>query len=170
MDETQVALSVQTTKRKLRLEYYEREIEKRGSAFTAILRELRDDPLKPYLATHGSLSDYLQERWKMTARRQHQLMAAQSVREQVADEAPELADIAKNMKEGPLRELVTTPPEKRVAVLRTAVADKSGKLTNRVIKQAKARIIEPTIPNPMPSKVNAEPAVCPHCNGTGMTP
>ena len=141
MEKDEIEARVLNAKRKPRLEWYEREIEKRGKAFADILRELRDDPLKPYLATHNSLAHYLEDRWDMTPRRQQQLTAAENVKQILADAAPDLAPIVQNMKEGQVRELAKVPEAERPAVLRAAIADPKGKLTSTVIKQAKAKII-----------------------------
>jgi len=174
MSPDQFTYQVELTTRKNRLAWYEREIEKRGSAFTAILRELRDDPLKPYLATHGSLAEYLEDRWGMTPRRQNQLMAAQNVREQIASEDPEIAGVVMNMKEGPIRELSSgVPKEKRAQVLRDAMkSSKKGRITAIEIKQAKARVVDPKpVEDPvldeevLPKAANVEPVKCPHCGG-----
>lgn len=157
MDSDEIAASLTLTNRKNRLEWYEREIEKRGKAFADILRELRDDKLKPYLATHNSLSEYLQDRWNMTQRRQQQLMAAQSVRDQLAIEDPEIAPVVERMKEGPIREIAAAPKEKRLAILRAAIEQPGTKITAKTIKQAKARIIS-TQPNLAISDAPAPPA------------
>lgn len=142
MEKDEIEARVLNAKRKPRLEWYEREIEKRGKAFADILRELRDDPLKPYLATHDSLAHYLEDRWSMTPRRQQQLTAAENVKQMLSDAAPDLAPIVQNMKEGQVRELAKVPEPERPAVLRAAIADPKGKLTGTVIKRAHAKVID----------------------------
>jgi len=154
MEKDELEARILNAKRKPRLEWYEREIEKRGKAFADILRELRDDPLKPYLATHSSLAHYLEDRWDMTPRRQQQLTAAENVKQMLADAAPDLAPIVRNMKEGQVRELAKVPEPERPAVLRAAIADSAGKLTSTVIKRAKARIIDAATGQPEPEQLH----------------
>ena len=52
-------------------------------------------------------------------------MAAQNVRDQLAIEDEEIAPIVQRMKEGPVRELAAAPAEKRLEVLKKAIADDS---------------------------------------------
>ena len=158
MEKDELEARILNAKRIPRLEWYEREIEKRFKSFADIWSELRDDPLKPYLATHSSLTHYLEDRWGMTDRRQQQLAAAATVKQLLADAAPDLAHIVRNMKEGQVRELAKVPEAERPAVLRAAIADPKGKLTSTVIKQAKARVVGTTTNLPMhiPIKASTE--------------
>ncbi len=140
MESLEIEERALNARRKPRLEYYEREIEKRGKDFSNILRELRDDPLKPYLFTHKNLEEYLEDRWGMTARRQQQLLKAKTVREQLAEEMPEHADAILGMNEGTTRELGTAPKEQRAAIFKAAIED-TPKPQAKTMKAAKARVV-----------------------------
>ncbi len=76
MDSEQIALSIITSRRRNKLDWYEREIEKRGKSYVQIFRELHEDKDKPYLAGHESFDAYCLDRWGLTARRVRQVMAA----------------------------------------------------------------------------------------------
>jgi hypothetical protein len=166
METNEITNRVQDANRKIRLDWYEGEIEKRGKLLATIFVELAADPLKPYLLTHANFEEYCRERWSMSPRRIQQLRKGESVKALLAAEAPDLAPIIKSMPEGQVRELATAPPEKREEVLREAI--KAPKLNSRTIKQAKARVVtpEPTFEDESP----AEKTPCPHCNGTGYAP
>lgn len=134
----------------------------------SLLRQLRDDPLKPWLSSHGSLEQYLLDRWGISARRQQQLLSAEDARMLLAEEAPDLAETVNLMPEGQMRVLVQTPPTRRVEVLREAVAIQAadGKRTRvrgvvpaSTIKRAKAKVIDGVIVEPPAKK-------CPHCGGS----
>jgi len=154
METDELEARILNAKRKPRLEWYEREIEKRFKSFADIWRELRDDPLKPYLATHSSLAHYMEDRWGMTDRRQQQLAAAATVKQLLSDAAPDLAPIVQNMKEGQVRELAKVPEPERPAVLRAALTDPKGKLTGPVIKRAHAKVIDAATGQPEPEQLH----------------
>lgn len=158
MTSEEIAVSLEKTKRANRLKWYEEEITKRGKNLAAIFKELRDDPIKPWSDTYPSYEIYCETVWGMTPRRIQQLAAGESVKALLASEAPDLAPILEKMPEGQLRELATTPAEKRQDVLRAATATPS-KLTAKKIKAAKARIIDPATGDPEPE----EPKCCPTC-------
>lgn len=159
--------SIETSKRKLRMAWYEEKMMKATNQVVSLLREMRDDPLKPWLASHGSLEQYLQDRWGISVRRQQQLFSAEDTRLLLSEEAPDLAETVKAMPERQMRELVQTPPDRRVEVLREAVSIQAaeGKRTRirgvvpaSTIKRAKAKVIDGVIVEPSAKK-------CPHCGG-----
>lgn len=163
MEAIEIADRALTARRKIKLEWYERELMKTLTSLASMFRQLRDDPEKPYLATHNSFEEYCLEKWKMTSRRTQQLIAADDLRLLLVDSAPtELRGTINGMHEGQLRELITTPEEKRVEVIREAIAmpEKPGKITAAKIKIAKARIVEGVTRGPA-LKVKA--GRCPHC-------
>lgn len=149
-------IMIDDAKRKLRLAWYEGEIEKRGRAFASILRELRDDPNQPWLATHDTLDDYLRERWGITARRQRQLLTAETVRQQIAEDDDEAGQIAAALPERAIREIARIERPDRASTVKRAAA--SGRPTAKAIRQAiEAEIAEI---HPAPGKT------CPHCGKT----
>lgn len=163
MEELEIADRALAGRRRQRLEYYEREIKSRTALLVLIWKELRDDALQPYLATHDSLEHYLIDRWRMTPRRLQQLAAGEVIRAELAAEAtPDLAPVVENLKEGVLREVKNTPPAQRMEVIAAAVRT-PGRVTASKIKQARARLVEPA------SESDREPAspaarCCPHCH------
>lgn len=144
--ETPLAERIENTRRKQTLEYYEREITKAGNALAGVFRRLRDDREKPWLCEYESFEDYCLKRWNMTPRRQQQIMAAESVRDQLAGVA-ETAGIAPMLNERQLREIKGIEPEHRPAVIEAAKAI-SKRMPTRAIKQARARVIEGEIVTP----------------------
>ncbi len=160
-----LAESIYQTHQQNRLNWYEEQIRKQTRSLAAIFIELRKDGLQPWKAGgHESYEDYCREVWGMSPRRLQQIAAGESVKALLSLEAPDLAPVIKKMPEGQVRELVATPPENRLAVLRETIS-RVGKMTARKIKQAKARVIEPEAPAPA---APLEPAVdkCPGGNGT----
>lgn len=163
MDSQEIAIRTENARKKQRLDWYEDEIKKRAKSLASILVQLRDDRDKPYLLTHKSWEDYCLDRWNMTPRRTLQMTDAENVREQLSA-IPETAEIATQLNERQLRELVPVVPEKRAEILSHAVANAGPRgLTARKIKASKVRIIEP-------EKAAKEPTKCPHCHGTGILP
>jgi len=159
-----LAASIEATKRQNRLKWYEDEITKRGKSLAAIFIELRDDPLKPWKLAHDTFDAYCAERWGLTQRRMQQLAAGESVKALLATEAPDMAETVSAMPEGQIRALASVAPEKRIEVLKTAVAS-TRKLTAKTIKQAKAIVIDihPATGEPTEPKL---PERCPHCGQT----
>lgn len=152
MTEIEIRERVINGQRRLRLEYYEREIKSRTALLVLIWKELRDDPMQPYLATHDSLESYLVDRWHMTTRRLQQVAAGEVIRAELAAEAtPEIAPVVQRMNEGVLREIKALPPAQRMPVIAEAVR-LPGKVTASKIKLAKARVIDPApVPAPAPT-------------------
>lgn len=100
----------------------------------------------------------------MTARRARQLLAAESVRAQLA-EHPEVAQVAVAMNEGQLRALSEVPEPQRAEVLQVAQASEP-KLTARTIKRAKAIVIDGATGEPEPAP---ERHTCAACGWKGWT-
>lgn len=98
----------------------------------------------------------------MTLRRIQQITAGAEVKEEMKEAMPEAAHRIDTMKERAVREIVTTPPEKRMEVLRSAVST-PGKMTAAKIKLAKARIIAPTLDADTHAPVSPAPC-CPTCH------
>lgn len=151
MEADELKNRIVTTQCRNRLTWYEEQIMKATNKVVSILRELRDDPMKPWLATHETLDAYLQDRWGISVRRQRQLFAAEDTRLLLADEAPDLAPEITAMPERQMRVLVETPPARRVEVLRKAIVLGSadgkrtvvrGVATAATMKRAKAIVID----------------------------
>lgn len=159
MDAHEIEIRATHARRKSKLEWYEREIEKRWGSFVTIFRELRDDGARPYLATHENFEHYCEDRWGMTPRRVQQLLAADTVRAQLTDAAPELSREIVKLNERATREIASLPREKQVEILRDAIGQ-PGKLTADKMKQAKARVIETARPA-APAIENAARATAP---------
>lgn len=176
-----LAQSIEQTKLRNTLNWYEDQIRTRAKSLAAIFVQLRNDPQKPWRVSHESYEAYCLEVWNMSPRRIQQIAAGETVKALLAAEAPELAETVKKMPEGQIRALATAPPEKRAEVLRSAV-EKPGKMTARKIKAAKARVIdheEEALESALASESLATPAptastisngelppaakVCPHC-------
>jgi hypothetical protein len=148
----EITLSAQRTRRLSRLQWYEEKLRGKTREVAQLLKELRDDPEKPYLAVCENFEAYCEDKLGMSPRRARQLMAAENVRQFLCDAEPGAAEAVGAMKEGPMREIVAAPAEKRVAVLQEALKE-SPRPTARQIKQARARVVgdEPAKP------------VCPRC-------
>jgi hypothetical protein len=97
------------------------------------------------------------DRWKMTGRRVRQLIAADDARLLLLDVAPEMESEVNNLHESQLREIVTTPLERRVEVLQKAVS-LPGKMTAAKIKKAKAIVLDVETHEPVET-----PKCCPTC-------
>lgn len=163
MNQDQIADSIKKTNRQLRINWYEEQMVKATKQLVSLLRQLRDDPLEPWKATHETLEDYLRERWGISIRRQQQLLAAEDTRLLIADAAPDLEPVLNVMPESQMRVLVQTPPDRRVEVLRKAI-ELGGKKDGRskavpspTIKRAKAIVIDGETGEP------EKPTCCPTC-------
>lgn len=168
MTAEEVAERAINTPRRTLLDWYERQIEAASGALSLVFKKLRDEKSKPYLLTHASFEDYCADRWNMTRRRVQQMMAGESLRVLLLEQAPEMAPRIDAMKERAIREIVTTPPEKRIEVLREAVRT-PGRVTAAKIKQAKARVIGTVVDGAPP----AGPVCCSKCGqilGSGAYP
>lgn len=158
MESNEITERVKNIEKRKRLEWYENEIEKTGKALGRLFRDLRDDTLKPYLVDYISFEDYLEKRWDMTPRRAQQMMAAESVRNQLAL-APETASIAPRLNERQLREMVNIEPEKRPALMSKAKRI-DPKMSARALKAAKTLVENPATGEFEPEP---QPTHCPHC-------
>ncbi len=156
------------------MDWYEREIEKRGKSYVQIFRELHEDKDKPYLAGHESFDAYCLDRWGLTARRVRQVMAAADSRAllvAMTAEDPELNRAALALNDSQVSVLNGLPPPVAAEVLKNAI-ERPGKMTAGKMKQAKARVVDPVVPEaPAPAApLPMEPAVdkCPGGNGTDV--
>lgn len=160
MDSSEISSRVVIAQRKSRLEWHERQIKTSASNLASAFRALRDDKTRPWLCSHRSFEEYCADAWGMSRRRLQQIEAGENIKTLLSSEAPDLAEIVEPMKEGPLRVLAHTPPEQRVAVLREAVVDaaltKRNKLTEPIIRQARAKIINA-------ATGQQEREICPKC-------
>lgn len=160
MDQLDIADRALAGRRRQKLEWYEREIIMKQTELVSLWKQLRDDPLQPYLANHGSLEEYLIDRWKMSTRRLQQIAAGEVIRAEIAEQAsPELAPAVERMNEGVLREIKALPPAQRMPVIAEAVRT-PGKITAAKIKLAKARVIAPTLD----ASTHEVQACCPTCH------
>lgn len=112
------------------------------------LLKIRDGKL--YRQEHETFEAYCDSRWGMTRRRAYQIMESS---EAVESLPPNLCTIVH--KEGPARELAKVPAEKRSQVVEVAAS--AGPVTARSIKQAAAKVVEPS---PAP-KLEPEPEPTP---------
>lgn len=108
------------------------------------LLKIRDGKL--YRQEHETFEAYCDSRWSMTRRRAYQIMESS---EAVQSLPPGLCTIVH--KEGPARELAKVPAAQRANVVEVAAA--AGPVTARSIKQAAAKVVDPS---PAP-KLEPEP-------------
>jgi hypothetical protein len=142
--------------RAVRLQWYREESVKRLNKLLDLFEELRVDALEPWRAQYATFEECCEAEFGVSASRVRQLRNASSVKAALLSEAPDMAPVVKNLNEGQVRELVSTPKEQRMEVLRIAIRD-SGKPTPKAIRQA--AIIVTT-----PEKKDADPECCPHCH------
>lgn len=138
MNGHEISEHVLAANRKTRLAWYDKEIEKRGKALSQIFIELEQDKLNPWLAEYPNMEAYLLDRWGMTPRRKQQLMQAHNVKEMLALEAPESASMLDSLNERQMREIVITPPEKRLEVLKAGM--QAPKRTAKAFQQVREKI------------------------------
>ena len=99
------------------------------------LLKIRDGKL--YRQEHETFEAYCDSRWSMTRRRAYQIMESS---EAVESLPPNLCTIVH--KEGPARELAKVPAAQRANVVEVAAA--AGPVTAKSIKQAAAKVVEPS--------------------------
>lgn len=165
MDTIEIAQRVRVAKLRPLLEWHEKQIEMAGQGLAKAFKNLKEDSEKPYLLTHASFDLYCADRWGMTTRRVQQMLAGETMRLQLMEEAPEMAPRIDGMKERAIREIVTTPPEKRMEVLREAVKT-PGKVTAAKLQQLKKKVLAPMDAEykELPSSPPCCPPCCPTCN------
>ena len=123
------------------------------------LLKIRDGKL--YRQEHETFEAYCDSRWSMTRRRAYQIMESS---EAVESLPPNLCTIVH--KEGPARELAKVPAEKRSQVVEVAAA--AGPVTAKSIKEAAAKVVEPS---PAPKlEPEPEPTPEPEPELTGVEP
>ncbi len=177
MDTLEIAQRARVATLRPLLDWHERQIEAAGQELAKKFKALKEDKQKPYLLTHATFDLYCADRWNMTTRRVQQMLAGETMRVLLLEEAPQLADRVESMKERGLREIATTEPELRVEVFEEA-ASTPGKITAAKVKGAKAKVlkrlrklIEPVDAEYQPiepkvESVDANPKTvecCPHC-------
>ncbi len=157
----EIELADRITKAKLatqhrpHLEWLVKTINQGMSAIADKLKEIKDGELWKYDAeSFNSFEDFCRARFDIGRRRVQQLLHAEGVRQELADqvEEPEVKKVLEVMPERQARALADVPKEKRMEALRTVV--RSGKvITGAEIKRAAG----------IETKAKQ---VCPHCHQT----
>jgi len=163
----QIQASALHAQRVQRIVWYRDEFRKRTMALVQLLRELRDDKLKPWIDECGTFEEFCEKEFGMTPRRVQQILSADSARKALCDEAPELTGTVATMGERPMRELAATPKAQRIQVLRQALKT-AAKPTAKGIKAARAIVIDvkpapPAAPAPSHETSTEPEPRCPAC-------
>jgi len=146
-------------KRVARLAWWEKEIEIKGHGLVEAFKQMKEDPLEPWLGKgFADFEEYCKERWGMTKRRLYQIEAAQGLRDVLCEEVPELKECIERLPERAVRELSGIPKEARVEVVKEAYSTQ-GKPTAAKLKVIKARVLHPEIE---PVKMG-DVELCPTC-------
>lgn len=142
MTPAEITASVERTKRLQRLDWNERQMNTAARAAASSLKEIH--ALKLWQDNYSSFEEYCMTKWGIGQRRAYQMIEAEDTRMMLADAAkdePEIAKVAASLNNRQAAEMARVEPDKRVEVLKAAIAD-PAKLTTTTIKRAKAKVID----------------------------